>query len=326
MFDYRGFSKKYLEEICSDKNIYERKSRVVYWPSEVYSMGYWLRKYANYSEMLPLHCYMTHGIYFDIKDIPKLELDNDSNIMFCFSDKYKRIFEKNSKKKCYKILSPFVYCRKYNGIKKNENGVGTIFFPAHTTPNTDIIIDLKKYINKIKSLPEKFHPICVCLHMHDINRGWHNVFMDNGIPVYSAGNAYSIDFAKNFYDILMNFKYASSNIICSSTFYASEMGIPFFLYGENISFYNHSDTNMKMGLIEPKKNDEYLYADNMFKDFTEMVTDEQKKYVEFNLGLHDSLHPQEIHKILIIEYIKKCKILSDIKFNLKHFFKNLFER
>lgn len=311
-----GMNEEELLELCGTEKLKNGIAKWKYWTAEVYSFGKYMRKYAYYPTFLPLYCYTDHGAgcYFD--EVAKHELESDAPIQFYNSPISTELFKKVSNKPCYTMLSPFVICRRWNKIEQCQNAKGTLAFPAHSTPEIDDFSDIELYIQQLKDMPEEFQPISVCLHMHDINKGQHKIFLKNDIPVYTAGNAFDQRFAERFYDILKNFKYTTSNMIGSYAYYSVEMGIPFSIYGDKPVLINKADPNLEKGEYKFQENPGYQTLYTLFEGLNKEISLEQKEYVEKHLGLHDGLSRIEMAKILYTAYFKRGNIIKDLLFDI----------
>ena len=243
-----------------------------YWPSELYSFGKYYRKYGRYPRFLPLLFYSDHsGPCFD-GPIDNHEIYNDANLFFTFSEKRKVEFQKLTNKKAYLVMSPQIFYRRKYNIKKKENAVGTIAFPDHVLPKQDYSYNIDTYCKQLLNLPTKFHPITVCLHMHDINVGTDLIYKKYGFEVVSAGNTSHKDFIKNLYHILKNKNYVTSNMVGTISLLAIEMNHNFFVYPQ--IELNLEDS---FPLIKYRKNN-YLY--NYIKTRTLDRVDEE---IELNM-------------------------------------------
>lgn len=311
-FDYKGYSEETLLALCDSANIDAGNAEWVYWTAEVYSFGRHIRDYAFYPSFLPLLCFTDHGAgtFSHMAGIPKHEFESTAPVQFYHSPDVVNVFKKVSEKLCFCMFSPFVWYRKKNDISQSPTAKGTLAFPAHTTPSIDLTSDIEEYIEQLKTLPEQYHPVCVCLHMHDIVKGQHKLFLKHGIPVYTAGNTSDYRFAERWYDLVKNFKYTTSNMIGSYTYYAVEMGIPFFIYGDAPELTNHSDDNLSQGCYN-YQTEEYIKICDIFKDRYEAVTETQKELVEKHLGIHDGISRLHMAKLLYASYCKSGRCFQD---------------
>ena len=319
-FDYKGYSEEELLQLCDDNLAYKGKAKWHYWTAEVYSFGRHIRNYAFYPSFLPLHIYTDHGPGCYITEIPKHEFEHDASCQFYHSADSVKLFKKSSDKPCYTMLSPFAWCRKVRKIQQSDNARGTLAFPAHSTQDIDLVSDIEEYIEQLKKLPEEFQPVSVCLHMHDINKDQHKIFMKHNIPVYTAGNAFDQRFAERFYDILKNYKYTTSNMIGSYTYYSIEMGIPFSLYGKEAKYENKGNANMVIGEMPLNLFYDYYKISETFKGLYKIITEDQKKIAEISLGINEGISRIEMAKLLYYAYFRQSIILKTIIYNTKQLF------
>ena len=165
-------------------------------------------------------------------------------------------------------------------------------------------------------------PVCVCLHMHDINKGQHKIFLENNIPVYTAGNAFDVRYGRRFYDILKNFKYSCSNLVGSYTYYSVEMGIPFSLFGQDCEYINKADKNLPVGKYDIKSNDIYKKTQKIFKGINKEISKEQIEFIEKFTSPKGAVSRLKMSLILWGAYFKNGNLLKDsfrvLKKKLKH--------
>ena len=268
------------------------------WSGEVYGFGRHIRKYGWFPKWLPLCIYTDHSP--GDRDISYAhELESPSPVQFYhFPSRVKR-WKEISKKPCYCLYSPFVFHRKRNGIERLTDANGTIAFPAHTTTDLDDISNIQLYIDQLKRLPAEYQPVSICLHMVDIQKGLHKEFIANGFDVYTAGHAYDHRFTERFYSIIRKFKYSTSNLGGSYLYYCVEMGMPFFLYGNEPRYINKSDLNIEKGeYTSYKRQEAYLKLLDLFSVMTTTISEEQKTFVNKNLGIYDGLNRVQMSLVL----------------------------
>lgn len=317
----------YLLKFC---NSHIKKSFKIipdpYWTTKVYSLGKYLREYGYYPSWLPLCVYIDHGVVCSEQKPFKHELESDAPVQLVHAPRSKIEWEKHSKKPCFIMFSPFVFYRRKHKIVPSADAKGTIAFPAHSTPSIDDVSNIEIYIKQLLDLSEKFHPVSVCLHMHDINKGKHHIFIKNKIQVHTAGNIFDEGFAERFYDIIKNYKYATSNMAGSYIHYCIEMNINFFIYGDKQKFININDSNLPNGVYEPYNVSKgYRKLHDMFSDFSTQITTEQKNYIETSLGIKDGLTRIQMAYVLYYALFKWIFSGTFIKyFNL--FLRNFFNK
>jgi len=279
--------------------------------NRVYSIVYWLKDYAFYPKKFPLCSYVEHGISFYDK-IFKEETENDAPLILKYSPRLIDLYKKESIKPVYCIVNPYIHYRKKNKIAK-----GTLFFPGHSVSYIDDLTDWRYFISNLENIPEQFKPVDICLHPIDIRKGLGRMFSDKGYNVFSAGNEYCNKYAENFYNILKGYKYSMSNLLGSYAFYSVEMGIPFSLFGEEPICYNNEDDKFEKGFFTSYKNGiTYKKALSVFEGFNVEVSTEQKEFVDFELGINNTISRTKtsflLYKALVIYLVKNPKYLYSI--------------
>jgi len=310
-----GMTKEELLRLTEEINVNNNMiSNCKYWSSEIYGFGKYFREYGFYPRFLPLHIYSDHGPPLDTDEPFACEINNDSPVLMVFPKAKKEILEQKVNKPVYNIISPFVFYRRKYKIKQAENARGTISFPAHSTPWVEDCLDHEIYIKQLKELPDEFQPVSVCLHMHDIRKGLHEVYMKHGIPVYTAGNSLDYRFTKRFYDILKDFKYSTSNAVSSCCAYSIEMGIPSFVYGEHCQYINISNENIPPGEYDAFKYSKYKKYFYIMKYPNIEISKELQLMIYDDLGITNTISRLKMTYVLYMAYFKNPDIKNDIIF------------
>ena len=296
-----------LEQSCASHNIFMYLAP--YWTAEIYGQGKYIREYGHFPFFLPLCVYSDHGVTNDPKPA-KHELFSDAPTRVFFSQRKVILWKKLSAIPCHVLLSPFVYYRRSRNIRKNKDARGTLAFFSHSTPSIDVEVDIDNYISQLKLLPKIYHPISICLHMHDIKKGLHKKFIDAHIPVVTVGDVSSNKFVEKFYNLLRQAKFSTSNSLGSYTYYSIEMKIPFFLYGSKAKYYNKRDDNYPPGYINVHKINinnvlvERLFGVNDPFKTKPSITHEQKQLTISLLGTDHSMSRTDLKKVLYFSLIK----------------------
>lgn len=274
-----------------------------YLDMEGYGSNLIVKKYCGFPKCLPLPCFLQHG-WTSLPKAAKSELEGAKykRLMLVYNKRRETVWREASKIPVAIMGTPFVHYRKMKKITQNANARGTIALPTHSTMFTEIKYDVDAYCKKLKALPKEFHPITVCLLHTDIKRGQDIDYRRNGFEVVSAGKKLrgSLDFAKNFYEILSSHKYATSNEIGTYTFYAIEMGLPFFLWGDEPYTVNIGNKDPNIGPTA-KMTDYSLgrFARQLFNTGpSARISKSQAEFVEYELGINDAVGPKKIKDIL----------------------------
>lgn len=290
-------------KVCRMEKKVEKIIKFPYGINSVYGLSRWLKDYGYYPKSFPLFVYMDHGMSLYDRIHPH-EINNDAPLIFKFSPRLVEAYKRQSKKPVYSVLNPTIHYRESQGVTQSANAAGTLFFAAHSTHDLDDHTNWMGVIDKIKTLPQAFHPVDVCLHSVDVAKGTGRYFEENGFRIYCAGDQFSDDFVKGFYDILKNYKYAVSNLIGSYAFYAVEMGIPFSYYGDEPVFINKSDTNFAVGeTLSYLGQEAYQKAKALFTGLHTSITKEQEHFVNFELGKYSTVSRKMASFLLYKAYL-----------------------
>ncbi len=273
-----------------------------FWTAELYGFGLQISRYGFYPYFFPLCVYTDHGPgYYD--EIPRHEKETLAPVKLYHSKKSVDLWPQSRVNEVACMYSPFIYYRRRKNISRLDKATGTIAFPAHSTPSIDDLEGYTDYIASLKRLPQEFHPITVCLHMHDINKGLHFAFLEAGFNVETAGNSSNQEFISNFYSIVSRFKYSTSNVAGSYLFYTVELGIPFFLHGPKPFWDNKDDQNIGKGRYAPWEVGYGKVVNDLFQvgdidQYTPEISDLQREFVAKHLGLVDGVSRWEMACIL----------------------------
>ena len=291
---------KYLSNISS----HIIKSKV-----KTYNIAEIVKDYCKYPKWLYLPFNIHHGWYASILPRIKDLSPKTYPIMLVWNKRQEYEWKKHSKLAVCSIGSPFIHYRRKKNIKQKDWAKGTVAFPSHSSRNTTVQYDINKYFNILQTLPESYKPITICLHHYDFTNKIKEQYEKLGIKVVSAGHVHSSSFVDNFYDILSEHKYATSNAIGTYVLYSIEMGIPFFLYGEKekinrlIRKGNDGGSLESMRLLAEKL---FSYSENeLAYSQGVIITKEQKDFVLSESGVEDCIKPEELRKLLLKAFFLK---------------------
>ena len=279
-----------------------------------------IRLLTGFPDELALPCRYEHG-HIPGNSKPGNDLKTRKRVMLVFNQRRLDIWKQYSKKKAYILGSPFVHYRRLKQIERAPDAAGTVVFPLHSTLKEMSDFDRDAYCASLKKLDPKFFPLKICLHEHDFSLGFDSFYRNHGFDIVSAGVREETEFVDHFYDILRHCKYATSNAFGSYIFYAVEMGIPFFTYGDQSP--SRSDN-------PPDKITQYgPWIESLFTTYPEvLITEQQQQAVEEEIGIQGAIDPQELCQILLkIAFLQN--IIDRINFPLrqpKAFLKQLFGR
>jgi hypothetical protein len=278
-----------------------------------YGINIIIRDYIGFKWKIKLPCHWEHG-WTSLETPLHTDLLTKKHFMLVYSKRRLKAWQQHSKKPAYILGSPFPLYRKINNINRDADAKGTIAFPAHSCFWVHSEFNIIEYCEKLKSLPEKFKPINICLHEYDMLIGRDKIFKENGFNVFSAGEQNSPSFHKEFYNILKKHLYSTSNTVGSYTFYAVDMEIPFFIFGDIPLFENkENDPNVPSGKYSILDFKNALISYNLFNTGpTDIISQKQRRFVDNENGIKDKINPLSL-KLLITKYL-----LIDLSVQIKN--------
>ena len=274
-----------------------------YLDMEGYGANLIIKKYCHFPLFLPLPAHLEHGwTGMENAIVSDLKGASGKGFMLVYSKRRQQAWKKASKIPVLTMGSPFMLFRRMNKINCSVDAKGTVAFPSHSTLFLESQFNIDEYCLTLKKLPAKFHPITVCLLYPDIKLGRDKVYLKHGFEVVSAGKKLrgSLNFVRNFYSILSKYKYSTSNEVGSYSFYAVELGIPFFLLGEEPTIFNkdNKDPNSK----ERSKLSDYPSGRGAIQLFAgkdrEKISSAQKDFVLEELGIPDMVGSKKLKTAL----------------------------
>jgi hypothetical protein len=309
-----GYTDEELEYLASSK--FARKSLVKprYWPSEIYSFGKCIRELTGYPSIFPLYVYSDHGVHTRHKLQPH-ELSNSARVHLTWSPLRAEHNKSIAGREVILIEHPWTGYRKARSYSPSPEKSGTLVFFSHHVPGYRYKnFDIDAYFEELASLEQKYHPIVICLHMHDIAAGHHKSLRKYGYPLVTAGNTLSRDFVDEFYRLVRQFAFATSQGWGSQTAYCIEMGIPYFMFGDKPGLINMSSREFPKGDVAPNALFEEK-ADRLFKPRTDSPTAEQLEFVSYYLGLNGGMKKDQLGEIIWREFFRSWQQWHHVPLN-----------
>jgi len=214
-----------------------------------------IKKYCGYPEELPLPLVIQHGGggYYKLFEVTH-------EYLFDYWVWDEEVKEENlnthqmSSNTIHVLGAPFLYLA--DDLKPSLPDLerqGTIAFPNHSVPGSPVIKDFQEYAIQLEALPDKFHPITVCLHPYDISQGLHIPFQNKGFVVISCvpdvityyedilqnqslfwqlyTQSFTPSYLTNFINFCKDKKYVTANFLSTPVYYSIYLGLQFFFYG-----------------------------------------------------------------------------------------------
>ena len=227
---------------------------------DFYGMRKLFLELIDWKGNIPNNFYLSHGVplVHNLKPPNASVLGLKYPIIFFNSElnRKKHIsLDQLKSKETYTIGTPFVQYRNKYKINKSVAANGTLFFPAHSTHHISVEQNYNNICVQLAQLPERFKPIKICMYWLDFIRGHDKVFTESGFKVVCIGHMSNQNFYHDFYSLLKEFKYTSSNSFGSYCAYSVEMGIPFFMISSEVNY--KMKENVKSG---------FNYGDNLKRE------------------------------------------------------------
>lgn len=272
-----------LEAIAKIENIENSKKHLR--SSEFYGIDEIIKSYLGLPKWFPLQylSYIEHGVLLSNDTVPeRLQKSKAEFILLNNSLRLNTLNKVIAQKFLYVVGSPFVHYRRMHQINTRPDAQGTLVFPTHSSHYSTVKTDWVKYAQKLANLPAFLQPVTACLYWKDIMNGNHKPFLDAGIPVVTNGHLYDKQHIPNLYDNLSRHKYVTGNDIGSFLFYAVEMGLPFFLFGDEVDY--ESDERFKREASQEGKMIEEvlnkLFRPSSISPESILITPAQKEWVD----------------------------------------------
>jgi hypothetical protein len=335
-YNLRSFSNKKIQYLATKKKCRFESgySPWVNFESENSSFGKCFRYLAYYPKFLPLFISSDHGVHW----ASKIDLrEKYTKFPYFTWNKNKYNEMKKLNKKVYFIKFPWLLYKKHFLDKKNLSKIkkGTIVFYLHSSAHIRAEYpNLDKYLKKIKNLDKKYHPISLMLSQDCVHENLHLKLRKYNINLVTAGNLNSQNFIDQFYDLISNFKYASSAPsacgVGSHFFYCVEAGLNFFFYGDRVKFRNinlksHFSKNKYMKFENygfAKEVKKLHYIEKLFSKKNKYLSKEKIDLVNEYLGSKSTMSRIRISIIIwlsffinIINFIKICFFYLRMKIN-----------
>lgn len=291
-----------------------------------YGMSHLLHAVTGIPSPYVKRIHLDHGIILDQK-VPDQYLANTTADLI-FVDTKVRLGMVSQKSQAYVLGPLFVRYRRKLNFKYNPSAAGTIVFPTHSSHHLEVKMDWEDYAISLKSLPQKYQPITVCMYWLDILKGENKHFEKHGIEVISNGHMFDSNYAFNFYSNLTKFRYASGNEPGSFLFYAIEIGMPFFFFGPNAVLINDgkdmtAPNRLEFNQIEFARQLKQLFRADFDKELK--ITDSQRTLLRPFIDDREWASLMQIRFAIIALNVKQIQkvMLAKLKQYLRSFKRRL---
>ena len=185
--------------------------------NEWYSHRKILTNYCGFKDK-PIYGTIQHGWFrIEDQDISKLQITKFPLCsFFCWNEEIKRKFNKKGIKNVIPIGAPFIYLADHiNDDQLSNIQSNVIIFPPHSDYETNQPSGFDSVDELINRVHKSFSgPFTVCLYYQDLKKDFVNKYKSAGWNVVSCGNKYSVDFLRNFIDLVKKHKKV---VVCEFT-------------------------------------------------------------------------------------------------------------
>lgn len=246
--------------------------------NDFYGGGKVLRNY-NYLKPKSNFFVVEHGINYD-RAIWNIDKNSIFKTTVMYSDFRKDVYKEKTKRYVFNIGSLLNYIE----LKEDYEQKGSIYFLTHSTHEIDINLDLKKTVNVLNSLPCEIKPEYICVYWKDIQRNKHQIFIENGYKVVSAGHIYDDKFLYRLKEILLNFNLLITNEIGSHVFHAYNCGLKIYVPHELVLNFNsnkHVFSDFYLDLSERKYVTESINDDTIINNYFTSIFSKSDYFSEY---------------------------------------------
>lgn len=224
-----------LRALCAKREGFESVEKHL--PNEGYGFARAMKLYAGYPLDRPINAVVPHGVYLNAETMLPDELAAPVPAVLNYPAFRARVWERDTDRVLVPSASPFLYALSLFRDEYPDTGQerrGTLFFPGHIVSKVRTSTVWESLARELSQMDERFQPVTVCIYYVDYWAGHHIEFEKMGLPVVSAGNHADREFIFRWLHLLSRHRYAASNSLGSSIYYARKAGVPTFLTKELI--------------------------------------------------------------------------------------------
>lgn len=297
LFDYKGIARplpKCYYEICTDNNCF--------------GIGWSIRQYIGSNESY-INALAEHGYFFGTY-VQEAEKVTWVNKLLTFSNVRKEHIEAVVKNKEVYPIGPYIhyapdyYDEKRFVEKKKELGRTLLVFFSHSGTGESVSFDIGALIEKINSIRSGFKTVVISLFWSDINPEIENRLKDEGYLIFSSGHRYDYYFLSRQKTMIKLADMTMSNSTGTHLAYCSYLNKPHWIVRQEITSKAINEKGvaniaiaemMRKDIVNQQEKEELYQA---FKEYKEVLTDEQKKVCDKYFGLSYVRTIEEMKKIL----------------------------
>jgi hypothetical protein len=251
--------------------------------AEFYGHASILRRYARFPDFLPVPVGVQHGWHL----IPEAADVIENGVTGVWSDRIRKQYMDGYTGASFRAIgAPFLYLLKRLNFTPPPPGQrsGTIVFPAHSTHQLHADYDYCRYAEMLQALPERYHPISVCMYYTDLRNNRQIEFEKAGFRILSNGSSRTDpEFLVRMIENMKYHRYAMANQMTTALLYAVRLGLRAYYFGPQYTVTNSGNEFWeKHNINETERRSE---RERMrYFQFPDADGDEQRAFAETELG------------------------------------------
>lgn len=189
------------------------------------------------------------------------------------------------------LLTSEEFSQEKKRLRKN-----LLFFPMHSTLDTNCNFDIIDLCKTIKKIGKNFNTIRVCLYWIDVLKGLNKIYQDFGFEVITAGHILDPNFLSRLRSIIKLASYTASNGISSHVAYCIFFKKPHYIFPQKLNFSGNSHEIIIKSVY--MKSHPYREVRQAFSKPYNNITNRQYALVNKYWGLSESRSKQEFLNIV----------------------------
>jgi hypothetical protein len=280
-----------LGRLCADRAL---RTDEVFAPNAYYGFDWVLKRYAGLPDDRPLKVVIPHGIELNEAHVWQAEATAPLPAVLCYSPRQLRAYAERSRKIGLLSSTPFLHVAALVG-PPSETRRGTLFFLSHSTHHITAVSPFEQLAEQLQALPERFHPISVCVYWRDFLLGHHLEFERRGMRIVSSGHMYDRHFLVRLHHLCSLHRYACSNEIGSHLFYSMAAGCSYFQLGANAELHYDQARRSDVATIpDPIR----VRIEQLFATPHDTPTQEQRMLIDDYVGRTHELGRDDMSRLL----------------------------
>ena len=297
LFDYKGVAQplpKCYYEPLTDNNCF--------------GIGWSLRQYIGSSKNY-INALAEHGYFFGTY-VQETEKITYAKKLLTFGDVRKAHIEAVIKDKEVYPIGPYIHYAPdyYDEMRfaevKKELGRTLLVFFSHSGTGESVSFDLDALIEKINSIKSGFKTVVISLFWSDINPEIEKRLLAEGYKIFSSGHRYDYYFLSRQKTMIKLADVTMSNSTGTHLAYCSYLNKPHWIVRQEIhtrALNKKGEGNMAISermskdLVNRQENEDFY---QIFADYSEVMTEEQRKVCDKYFGLSYVRTVEEMKEIL----------------------------